>query len=117
MSEAPTPEEQQRLAEEVAEQLAKLRVEDAIVNTLMTVSAIGYRHLGGRAEGAAERDLEQARLAIETMRALTPLLEPRFPAELLRDLNGAIANLQLAYAQAVSEEDRAAGEDGDATAG
>ncbi|MBW3593121.1 MAG: hypothetical protein KY396_05460 [Actinobacteria bacterium] len=110
MSEAPTPEEQQRLAEEIAEQLAKLRVEDVIVNTLMTLSAIGYRHVGGGSEGGRERDLGQTRLAIETMRALTPLLEPRVPAELLRDFNQAIANLQLAYAQAIAQETT---EDGD----
>lgn len=117
MSEASTPEEQQRLAEELAEQLAKLRVEDAIVNTLMTVSAIGYRHLAPSPESGGERDLEQTRLAIETMRALTPMLEPTVPPELLRDFNQAIANLQLGYAQAVSREAPATAEDDDPAAG
>ena len=116
-AESPTPEEQQRLAEEIAEQLAKLKVEDLIVNTLMTVSSIGYRHLAVSPEGGGRGDLEQTRLAIETMRALTPLLEPRVPPELVRDLNQAIANLQLGYAEAVSQEGAATAEDGEPPAG
>ncbi len=116
MSDRPS-DEQQRLAEELAEQLARLRVEDVIVNTLMTVSAIGFRNLAPAAEGGAEPDLEQARLAVETMRALTPLLDPLVPPELLRDLNATVASLQLGYAQAVSQKKPAEGEDGNATAG
>ncbi len=96
-------EEQQRIAAELAEQLANMRVEDAIVSTLMTVSAIGFRHLSPP-EGGGERDLEQTRLAIETMRALTPLLEKFVPPEVVRDFNGSVANLQLAYVEATSEE-------------
>ena len=102
MSETPTPDEQRRLAEELAEQLAKLKVEDAIISTLMTVSSIGFRRVSAAPEAGGERDLEQTRLAIETMRALTPLLEPHVPQELVRDFNAAVASLQLAYAKAAS---------------
>ena len=108
MSEAPTPDEQRRLAEELAEQLARLKVEDAIINTLMTVSAIGFRHASIAPEAGAERDLEQTRLAIEAMRALTPLLESKVPPELVRDFNAAVASLQLAYAKAASAGDQPA---------
>ncbi len=59
-------------------------------------------------EGA--RDLEQAQLAIETMRALTPVLEKFVPAELIRDFNQSVANLQLAYAQATRQGPAPAGE-------
>jgi len=102
VSESQTPDEQRRLAEELAEQLAKLKVEDAIISTLMTVSAIGFRHASTAPDAGGERDLEQTRLAIETMRALTPLLESKVPPELVRDFNAAVASLQLAYAKAAS---------------
>ena len=98
-----TPEEQARLAEELANQLASLKVEDVLVNTLMTVSSIGYRRLGASPETRDVRDLEQVQLAIETMRALMPVLGRFVPEELVRDFNQAIANLQLAYATAASE--------------
>jgi hypothetical protein len=97
--------EQERLARELAEELRKLRVEDVLVNTLMHVSSIGYRRLGLTEDTREDRDLEQSRLAIETMRALTPVLEKFVPGELVRDFNASVANLQLAYAKAMSEAD------------
>lgn len=103
MSEAEIPiEEQERLARELAEQLKQLRVEDVVLNSLMTLSSIGYRRLGLTDETAGDRDLGQVQLAIDTMRALTPVLEEVVPAELLRDFNSAVANLQLAYAKAAA---------------
>jgi hypothetical protein len=109
--------EQERLAREIAEELRKLRVEDVLINTLMHVSSIGYRRLGLTDDTREDRDLEQSRLAIETMRALTPVLEKFVPGDLVRDFNTSVANLQLAYAQAVSEAPAANDEsDGDEAA-
>jgi hypothetical protein len=102
VSEVPS-EEQERLARELAEELRKLRVEDLLVSTLMHVSSIGYRRLGTTADTRDERDLDQVRLAIETMRALTPVLERFVPGDLVRDFNASVASLQLAYAKAASE--------------
>jgi hypothetical protein len=96
-------EDEARLAEQLAEELAKLRVEDVLVGALIQVSSIGYRRLGLTDETKEERDLEQVRLAIETMRALTPVLENVVPDELIRDFDQSVANLQLAYAKAAGE--------------
>jgi hypothetical protein len=96
-------EDEARLAEQLAEELAKLRVEDVLVGALIQVSSIGYRRLGLTDETKEERDLEQVRLAIDTMRALTPVLENIVPDELIRDFNQSVANLQLAYAKAAGE--------------
>ena len=103
MSEGSPVDEQERLARELADQLSKLCGEDVVINTLMTVSSLGYRRLGATPDTREDRDLEQARLAIETMRALTPVLEAFVPAELVRDFNSSVANLQLAYAKAAAE--------------
>ena len=99
----PQEQEQERLARELAEELRKLKIEDVLVQTLVTVSSIGYRRLGLTDETRGDRDLEQTRLAIDTMRALTPVLERFVPAELVRDFNQSVANLQLAYAEAAGE--------------
>lgn len=96
-------EDQARLAEQLAEELAKLRVEDVLVGALIQVSSIGYRRLGLTEETKDERDLEQVRLAIETMRSLTPVLENIVPEEMIRDFTQSVANLQLAYAKAAGE--------------
>jgi hypothetical protein len=103
-------DQEERIAQEVAEELRKLKVEDVLVNTLLSVSSIGYRKLGLTEDTREDRDLEQARLAIETMKALTPVLEKFVPPELVRDFNTSVANLQLAYAKAASET--AGSEDG-----
>jgi hypothetical protein len=98
-------QEQARLAEELAEELRKLRVEDVLVNTLIHVSSIGYRRLGLTEDMSEERELEQTRLAIETMGALVPVLEGFLPKELVAGFREQIANLQLAYAKAAEESD------------
>ena len=97
--------EREQLARELAEELRKLRVEDILIQTLVQVSSIGYRRLGLSEETKEDRDLGQVKLAIETMRALTPVLELVVPLELIRDFNQSIANLQLAYANAAAETD------------
>jgi hypothetical protein len=96
----PSPEE---LARELAEELRRLRVEDVLIQSLVSISSIGYRRLGLTEDTRADRDLEQARLAIETLRAVTPVLEQVVPAELVQQFQEQVASLQLAYAKAASE--------------
>jgi len=96
-------EEQERLAKELAEEFRKLRVEDVVIQTLVHISSIAYRRLGLTEQTKDDRDLPQTRLAIETMKALVPVLEQVAPAELIRDFNSSVANLQLAYAKAAQE--------------
>jgi hypothetical protein len=102
---------QEELARELAEELRRLRVEDVLVNTLVHVSSIGYRRLGLTEDSREERDLPQAALAIETMKALVPVLEDFLPQELVASFEDQIANLQLAYAKAAKDAGDA---DGDA---
>jgi hypothetical protein len=85
--------------EQLEAELKKLKVSDLLVQTLYTVSSLGFRRLA-----PDDRDLDQARLAIEALRALVPLLEDSAPAELVRDFKQVTANLQLAYADATKGE-------------
>jgi predicted nucleic acid-binding protein len=91
----PTDDE---LVQQLEEELKKLKVSDLLVQTLYTVSSLGYRRLA-----TEERDLDQARLAIESLRALLPVLESELGEEAMRDFKQVTANLQLAYADAVNE--------------
>ena len=92
-------EDEQKLIEELQAELAKLKVSDLLLQTLYSVSSLGYHRLSGDT-----RDLEQARLAIEALRALVPVLEGSVPDDALRDFNQVRANLQLAYAAAAEED-------------
>jgi hypothetical protein len=82
--------------QELVDALRQLQVADLLVQTLSTVSSLAYHRLADE-----HRDLEQARLAIEALRALVPVLSGAVPAELMRDFEQVTANLQLAYAAAV----------------
>jgi hypothetical protein len=84
--------------EELREVLDRVTVSDVLLNALSAVASIGFRRVGP--EG---RDLEQARLAIESLRALEPVLrECGVDEAIVRDLEQARTNLQLAYAKAVA---------------
>jgi hypothetical protein len=78
-------------------------VEDLLLGVLVQISSIGYRRLGLTEESREDRDLEQTKLAIDTMKALTPVLAEVVPGELIRDFESSVANLQLAYATAASD--------------
>ena len=92
------PENEQQLIEELQAELRRLKVSDLLLQTLYTVSSLGYHRLSGEDE-----DLEQARLAIEALRALLPVLEGAVPEEATRDFQQVLSNMQLAYASAVGE--------------
>jgi hypothetical protein len=92
--EAPKPSDEE-LMKQLEEELKKLKVSDLLVQTLYTVSSLGYRKLSEE-----DRDLEQARLAIEALRALVPVLEGAVGDDVLRDFRQVTSNLQLAYADA-----------------
>ena len=84
--------------EQLIEQFRQMKVSDLLLSTLFTLSQLAY----GKLEPSA-RDLEQARIAIDAMRALMPVVEPALPPETSRDFNQVVANLQLAYASAAAE--------------
>ena len=97
-------ESEEQVARELAEELRKLKVEDVVVSVLIQISAIGYRRLGLTDETKDDRDLPQAKLAIDTMKALMPVLAEVMPSELMSDLEQSVASLQLAYAKAASSD-------------
>ena len=88
-------ESDEQLIRQLEEELKKLKVGDLLVQTLYTVSSLGYRKLS-----EDDRDLEQAHLAIEALRALRPVLEGSVDEGIVRDFKQVTSNLQLAYADA-----------------
>ena len=97
-------ESEEQVARELAQELQKLKVEDVLISVLIQISAIGYRRLGLTEETKDDRELPQAKLAIDTMKALMPVLGEVVPADLIRDFEQSVANLQLAYATAASSD-------------
>jgi hypothetical protein len=86
--------------EQLREALDRVGVSDVLLNAASAAASLGFRRVSPEA-----RDLPQARLAIEALRALEPVLvEGGVDEEVVRDLEQARLNLQLAYAKAIEEE-------------
>ena len=83
---------------QLEEQLKQLRVEDVLVQTIVTLINLGGRKAGLAPGTEGERDPEQLRLAIEGARALLPLIEDQLGPDggTIRD---ALSQLQLGYSQ------------------
>jgi len=92
---APSEEE---LRAQLEEELRRITVRDVLLQTVVSLVNLGGQRLG-LAPGAEDmRDTDQARLAIEGVRALLPLVEEQ-DAEQVRPIRDALSQLQLAYAQ------------------
>jgi hypothetical protein len=96
MSQQEPSEEELRAALE--EQMRRITVPDVLIQTVVTLINLGGRRLGlaGPPEQAGDKDVEQARLAIEGARALLPLLPQEAELGPVRD---ALSQLQMAYVQ------------------
>lgn len=95
-------------SEELLDAVRQMKVADLLLSTAATLAQLGFAKLD-----EPTRDLEQARLAIEGMKALLGTLEGAVPDEVQRDFGQVVANLQLAYVRASegsSEPDEAGGE-------
>jgi hypothetical protein len=83
---------QEELRARLEEQLRNLRVEDLMVESVVSVLNLTARRIAKE----DERDLEQAQVGIEAIRAWIDLL----PAEAAEQIRNALSELQVLYAQA-----------------
>lgn len=97
-AQGPEPSEEE-LRAALEEQMRNIRVEDVVLQTTATLINLAGRRLGLTAEpgedASDEVDLQQAKLAIDGARALSPLCLPE-QAEPIRQ---ALSQLQMAFAQ------------------
>lgn len=97
-SQEPEPtEEQMRAALE--EEMKRVRVQDIVVQTVVSLINLGARRVGLGGGDAEEQDLEQGRVAIEAVRSLLPLIEPEL-GEDAKQIRDALSQVQLAYVRA-----------------
>ena len=95
--EQPPSEEELRAAYEA--QIKQLRVEDVVIQTVVSLVNLGGRKAGLAPGTEDERDPEQLRLAIEGARALLPLCEKELGPD-AGQIRNALSQLQIAYTQA-----------------
>ena len=77
-------------------QVKQLRVDHVVLETVVTLANLGMRRTGLAPGTEDERDVDQVRLAIESIRALMPVLEQISP-EQVGPVRDALSQLQLAF--------------------
>jgi len=103
MSSGVPPEEGRPSEEEVRAaleaQMKRLRVEEVLLSAVADLVNLGMRRVGVVPGTEDERDLAQAEVAIEAVRALSPVLDQVAP-EQARPVRDALAQVQMAFVQA-----------------
>jgi hypothetical protein len=79
--------------DELIEAIRGIRVGQFLLSTVSTLASLAYGKLDSG-------DLDEARVAIDAFRTLIPLLEGQIESDAKRDLEQALANLHVAYADA-----------------
>jgi hypothetical protein len=89
-----TPEQEQALRQ-MEEEMRRVRVEDLVAQSVVSILNLSYRRIAKE----DERDLEQARVGIEAVRAMTDVLDEEAQGEIRK----ALSQVQMLYAQAATE--------------
>jgi len=80
--------------DELIEAIRTIEVGQFLLSTVSTLASLAY----GKLDAGA---LDEAKTAIDAVRALLPVLGDQVEESLRRDFEAALANLQVAYADAV----------------
>ena len=103
---APQEVSPEEASKEVAEQLRKIKVSDLVVQNAVALIQLGFIRISDE-----QRDLAQARLAIDTLRVLEPILREQVSVDMADELQGAVTNMQLAFADAVNKKPESASDE------
>ena len=96
MSSEPTEPSEEELRAAYEAELKRLRVEHVLLDNVAALANLGMRRTGLAPGTEGERDPAQVRLAIESIRALLPVLEQAAPSQ-VSAIRDAVSQLQLAY--------------------
>lgn len=99
---APSDEQRPPTQEEIAaafvQRLGRTPVRDIVMQTMATMTDVAGIRLGLGPEGDAVQDLAQAKLAIETLRALLAVADAEIGTAASRPFAEPLAQLQMAFA-------------------
>ena len=103
-SEQPREPTEEELLAAYEAQVKRLRVDDVIVQTIVSLLNLAGRKAGLAPGTEDERDIAQVQSAIDAVRALLPLAESALGPD-LASVREALSQLQVAYSKIVAEGD------------
>jgi hypothetical protein len=93
------PPSEEELRAQLESELKRLRVDDVLAQSVVSLLNLGARRAGLAGADAEEVDPTQVESAIEAVQALLPILDRGRDPGTTRGLRDALAQLQLAYAR------------------
>jgi hypothetical protein len=116
MSSEPGQPSEEELRAAYDAELKRLRVEHVLLDNVAALVNLGMRRTGLVPGTEDERDPAQVRLAIESVRAMLPVLEQAAPSQIgaIRD---AVSQLQLAFVRIGGQPGAAAGSGAEGASG
>jgi hypothetical protein len=94
----PTQPTEEELRAAYEQQLKQIRVEDVLVQTVLSLINLGSLRAGLVPGNETEADPQQLRQAIDAVRALLPQVEPVLGPD-ARQIRDAVSRLQMEYAR------------------
>ncbi len=95
---------EEEFKKQLQEQMRRISVEDVVLQTTVTLVNLGFHRLGLSEETKGDRDLDQAKLAIDAINSLMGLVESS-AGEQAQALKDALSQLQLNYVRLADEEE------------
>jgi hypothetical protein len=87
---------EEELRQAYEQQIKQIRVDQLLLENVVTILNLGMRRTGLAPGTEDERDLDQVRMAIESVRVVLPVLEQSMPQQ-VRPIRDALSQLQMAF--------------------
>lgn len=93
---------EEELLDQIGAELRRIGVGDYLAQLLMTLSSMAFQRLGLTPETAADRDVDQARLAVDAFAAVLEVWTPTRPADEAAMFRSTLHQMRMAFVAATA---------------
>ncbi len=99
-------QDEQELLEQLEAELRRMEVGDYLAQLLITLSSLAFQRLGLTPDTTADRDLDQARLAVDAFAAVLDVWAPTRPADEAAMFRSTLHQMRMAFVAATTSPAR-----------
>lgn len=93
---------EEELLEQIEAELRRIGVGDYLAQLLITLSSMAFQRLGLTPDTAADRDLDQSRLAVDAFAAVLEVWAPTRPADEAAMFRSTLHQMRMAFVAAAA---------------
>jgi hypothetical protein len=95
-------QDEEELLEQLEAELRRMEVGDYLAQLLITLSSLAFQRLGLTPDTTADRDLDQARLAVDAFAAVLDVWAPTRPADEAAMFRSSLHQMRMAFVAATA---------------